>query len=134
MDILTQRKQDFHHILSILEFETESNVHKLFVELIEEGRRSFITFLNLSRSELQNLKTTDYNGNIIKLEDSEIINLSFCVTHLKANKIFSLNNLDRDGFESFKAKRGIVTSRPPISFSLPTEIIKPRSPQNLHRE
>ena len=92
--------------------------------LTKEGRRSLSTFFTMGRSELQGLEATDSNGNMLKSEDwevSKVINLSFCIAHLKTKKIFSFNDLDRDAFESFKAKRDITTLRPPISSLLPTE-------------
>lgn len=126
MDILTQQKQDFHHIVSILEFEAESNAHKLFVELTKEGRRSFMTFLNMSRSKLQNLKAIDSNMNALKLDNWEVdkvIKLVNCGRDLRAQKCanFRLQELNKDNFRNHEIRKGVATSRPPVSSLLPPE-------------
>ena len=96
------------------------------MKLTKEGRRSFITFLNLSKSELQNLKAADSNGNIIKLEDwevSEVINLSSCIRDIQAQKCtnFRIQELNKDDFKDFKIRKGVTTLRPSISSFLLNE-------------
>ena len=68
MDILTSQKQDFHHILNILEFEANFNACKLLTALTNE-RRSFMTIITMGRSELQDLKATDSNRNALNLKE-----------------------------------------------------------------
>ena len=122
----TSRKQDFIHIMDILEFESESNTHELFRTLTKESRRSFSTFLTMDRSELQSLKVTNSNGNILKLGDlevDEIINLANYARDLQAQKgmHFFLHELTKEDSRNYEIRKGITTPRPPISSLIPTE-------------
>ena len=80
-----QRKQDFNHIMSILELEKEDTAHKLLMALTQNAKRSIISILNLDRSSLKDLGATDTDGNDLALDDwevSEIINISRYAKHL----------------------------------------------------
>ena len=51
-----QRKEDFDHIISVLEVEPKHDVHKLFMALTQKGKQSIITILNMDKSGLKDLK------------------------------------------------------------------------------
>ena len=133
MVILTrdQRKQDFDHIMSMLEVASEDNAHKLFMALTQKGNRSIITILNMDRSGLKDLKAADADGNTLTLDDwevSEIINISRHAAHMRAEKgdDFRLKDIDVALFEDFKLSpactqmqyaRCDITATPPSSLT-----------------
>ena len=87
MVVLTreQRKQDFNHIMSILEVEPEDNAYKLLMALTQNAKRSIVSILNLDRNCLKELTAIDDDGNNLALDDwevSEIINISRYAKHL----------------------------------------------------
>lgn len=80
-----QKKQDFNHVMSILEVEPQDNAHKLFMALTQNAKRSIVSILNLDRSSLKDLAAADADDNNLALDDwevSEIINISRHAKHL----------------------------------------------------
>ena len=133
MVVLTreQRKQDFNHVMSILEVEPEENALKLFMALTQNGKRSIITISNEDRKTLKDLKATDADNNTLALDDwevSEIINISRYTACLREEKgeDFRLKDIDASLFEDFKLSptrtkfqcaQGDITRTPPSSLT-----------------
>ena len=100
-------KQDFNHVMSILEVEPQDNAHNLFMALTQNGKRSIITMLTLDRSTLKGLKATDADNNALALDDwevSKIIKISRYAACLQEEKgeDFRLKDIDASLFEDFK--------------------------------
>ena len=126
-----QRKQDFNHIMSILEVEPEDTAHKLFMALTQNAKRSIISMLNLDWSNLEDLGAADTDGNNLALDDwevSEIINISRYAKHLREQKgeDFRLKDIEISLFEDFKLSpactqvqyaQGDITRTPPSSLT-----------------
>ena len=84
-----QRKQDFNHIVSILEVESQDTAHELLMALTQNAKRSIISILNLGRSSLKDLAAAVADGNNLTLGDwevSEIVNISRYAKHLREEK------------------------------------------------
>ena len=80
-----QRRQDFDHIMLILEVASEDCTRKRFMVLTQKGKKSIIAILNMDRSGLKDLKASDTDGNTLTFDDwevSEIINISRYAAHM----------------------------------------------------
>ena len=126
-----QRKQDFNHVVSILEAEPQNNARELFIALTQNGKRSVVTILNEDRSGLKDLVAADADGNALAFdgwEVSEIINISRHAAHLREEKgkDFRLKDINVSLFKDFKLSpactrvqyaQGDITRTPPLSLT-----------------
>ena len=126
-----QRKQDFNHVMNILEAEPEDNAHKLFMALTQNGKRNIISTLHEERATLKDLRATDADNNTLKFDDwevSEILDIgryAACLQHEKGED-FRIKDIDTSLFETFKfssaytklqCAQGDITKTPPSSLT-----------------
>ena len=82
MAVLTreQRNQCFDCIKSkVLQIDVNDSSHELLMKLTQNAKRILATLLNMNRSGLKDLKSTDSEGNTLSFDDwevREIINIS----------------------------------------------------------
>ena len=62
-----ERKEDFDHIASLLEIESEDDAHKVLMKETKNGKRDMITFIIETREVLNNLSPKDSDGNTLTL-------------------------------------------------------------------
>ena len=138
MGVLTreQRKQDFDHIISILEVEPQNNAYKLFIALTQKDKHSIVTILKLDRSSLKDLEATDADNNTLALDDweiSKIININryaVCLQEEKG-KDFRIKDIDLPLFKTFKfspAYTQLQYAQGDITRILPSSLTSSHSP------
>ena len=117
--------------MQILQLQPEDKAHKILMKLTQQGRRSILAILNMNRSSLEDLETTDIENSALTLdpwEVSEIINISRHAALQRAEKgeDFRLNDIDISSFEDFKLSpactqvqysQGEITRTPPENLS-----------------
>ena len=74
----SQRKEDFDHVMSMLEIDPEDDAHKLLMKVTKSGIRDINTLLSEKKDYLTTLESKDADGNTLTLdkwEASEMINI-----------------------------------------------------------
>ena len=108
MPILTrdQRKQDFEHVMSMLELEPEDSAYKLFVALTQNAKRIILPIMQMNKADSKDLKATDSEGNSLTFDPWEIshtvnINRYANYCYVEAGENIRLKDLNREDFEEF---------------------------------